>query len=180
LFVFLPLPLSSCGNVKLLLPPEDAKEAIVRPPKKKCPFCRRVFLPDPRVGERQKACSRKECRRRRKALSQKNWTARNPEYFRGRYENTRVWIEQHPGYLQGFRAAHPEYAEKNRVRSRERKRELARDEFDIQDKIKSQLVEMSRLRTRNLQFDIQDEIITQQAGLAQIMLKFMGLIYKTR
>lgn len=152
----------------------------MRPLKKKCPFCRRMFLPDPRVGERQKACSRKECRRRRKALSQKEWTARNPDYFRGRYENTRVWLDQNPGYLQGFRAANPEYAEKNRVRSRERKRELARDGFDIQDEIKSQLVEMSELRTPKLRFDIQDKIITQQAGLAQIMLKFLSLLYKTR
>lgn len=152
----------------------------MRPPKKKCPFCRRVFLPDPRVGERQKACSRKECQRRRKTLSQKNWTAQNPDYFRGHYENTRAWLDQHPGYLRGFRASHPEYVERNRVRSRERKRELARGGFDIQDEIKSQLLEISRIRTRNLRFDIQDEIITQQAGLAQIMLKFMGLIYKTR
>lgn len=27
------------------------------PKKKKCPFCGRLFLPDPRVGDRQKACS---------------------------------------------------------------------------------------------------------------------------
>lgn len=148
--------------------------------KKKCPFCRRVFLPDPRVGERQKACSRAECRRRQKSLSQKNWVAKNPDYFRGRYHHTQAWRDQHPDYLRQYRAAHADYVERNRVRCRERKRELIRSEFDIQDEIKTQLVEISRVRTHNLRFDIQDEIITQQACLAQIMLKLMGLIYKTR
>lgn len=148
--------------------------------KKKCSFCGRLFLPDPRVGERQKTCSREECRRQRKTLSQKRWVENNPDYFRGRYEHTRNWLDQHPGYLRQFRASHPEYTEKNRIRSRERRNELARSEFDIQDKLKTQLIEISRIRTRNLRFDIKDEIMTQQACLAQIMLKLMGLIYKTR
>ena len=53
--------------------------------KKPCSVCRKWFTPDPRVGARQKVCSRPECQEKRRARSQASWRSRNPDYFRARY-----------------------------------------------------------------------------------------------
>ena len=58
---------------------------------KKCQFCGRFFIPDFRVGERQKACTRVECRQARKHSAQEAWLAKNPGYFRGRYPYVKEW-----------------------------------------------------------------------------------------
>jgi hypothetical protein len=50
--------------------------------KKRCSFCRRIFLPDPRVGNRQKSCARNGCRKQRKNRAQKQWVQANPGYWR--------------------------------------------------------------------------------------------------
>jgi hypothetical protein len=48
-------------------------------------------VPDPRVGERQKACPRESCRKERKAAAQHAWCGRNPGYFQGRYPYVQQW-----------------------------------------------------------------------------------------
>jgi len=48
--------------------------------KKPCTICRRWFRPDPRVGERQRACDRPECQTARRRKTQASWRRRNPEY----------------------------------------------------------------------------------------------------
>lgn len=52
---------------------------------KRCEFCGRFFVPDSRVGDRQRACSRKECKGARKQSAQQRWCSDNPGYFCGRY-----------------------------------------------------------------------------------------------
>jgi len=52
---------------------------------KKCEFCGRFFVPDPRVSNRQRACSHTECKKARKQCAQRQWVADNPGYFNGRY-----------------------------------------------------------------------------------------------
>ncbi len=49
--------------------------------KRPCRFCRKWFLPDPRVGARQRACSSAECQRNRRFETQASWRKRNPGYF---------------------------------------------------------------------------------------------------
>lgn len=61
---------------------------------KRCIFCGRFFVPDRRVGMRQKACGRGECRRARKQLAQSQWVAKNPEYFKGRYWYVKEWRQK--------------------------------------------------------------------------------------
>ncbi len=56
------------------------------------------------MGDRQKSCSQKGCKQRRKRASQKNWVKANPEYFHGRYEETRRWRVKNPGYQKAWRA----------------------------------------------------------------------------
>lgn len=58
---------------------------------KKCQFCGRFFIPDPRIGDKQKACSRERCQKERKRLAQLKWCRKNPKYFTGRYEYVRDW-----------------------------------------------------------------------------------------
>jgi hypothetical protein len=48
--------------------------------KKPCTICRRWFQPDPRVGDRQHACGKPECRTARRRKTQANWRKRNPDY----------------------------------------------------------------------------------------------------
>jgi hypothetical protein len=52
--------------------------------KRPCRICRRWFRPDPRVGGRQRTCSRPECQRERRVRTQASWRARNPEYYHHR------------------------------------------------------------------------------------------------
>lgn len=64
---------------------------------KRCLFCGRYFVPDRRVGARQKACGRGECKRARKQLAQGQWTEKNPEYFKGRYWYVKEWRAKRKG-----------------------------------------------------------------------------------
>ena len=48
--------------------------------KKKCTECGKKFRPDPRVGNRQRACSDQRCQRKRRQKTQASWRARNPSY----------------------------------------------------------------------------------------------------
>ncbi len=48
--------------------------------KKPCSICGRWFLPDARLGIRQRTCGSVECRAACKAKSQASWRKRNPDY----------------------------------------------------------------------------------------------------
>jgi hypothetical protein len=70
---------------------------------KRCEFCGRFFIPDYRIGPKQKSCNRPECRKERKRTSQASWTKKNEGYFQGRYAVTRRWLEAHPHYKREWR-----------------------------------------------------------------------------
>jgi hypothetical protein len=61
---------------------------------KQCEFCGRFFVSDPRVGNRQRACSRPECGKARKRASQKAWLGNEPGYFYGRYPYVKEWRQK--------------------------------------------------------------------------------------
>ena len=61
---------------------------------KHCEFCGRFFVPDHRVGDRQRACSRPECKAARKHASQKKWVSCEPGYFLGRYLYVKEWRQK--------------------------------------------------------------------------------------
>lgn len=48
--------------------------------KKRCCFCRKVFRPEPQVGDRQDTCGAPDCQRQRRARTQASWRSRNPSY----------------------------------------------------------------------------------------------------
>lgn len=62
--------------------------------KRRCSVCRKSFIPDPRVGDRQKTCG-PECQKERRRRNQMRWRRRYPDYFRQRYlkERTKKAIE---------------------------------------------------------------------------------------
>jgi hypothetical protein len=137
-------------------------ERLMSTRQKHCAFCGHFFTFDRRVSKRQRCCSRPECRRTRKRASQEAWTAKNRGYFRGRYDNTRRWLESHPGYL------------------RRRRRKLR----DIQDKIP----ELSPIKSVRLllpakwfKSDIQDTMVQITVIDSETYLGTEGeVIYKTR
>jgi hypothetical protein len=51
--------------------------------KRPCRICRRWFQPDPRVGDRQRACRNAECQTARRRKTQESWRGRNPGYAIG-------------------------------------------------------------------------------------------------
>lgn len=132
---------------------------------KRCRYCRKWFEPDPRVAKQQKACSNADCRKKRKKHSQKLWINKNPDYFKGRYENTRDWLKKHPGYLKEYRETHPEYVDKNRRQQKERRVKRTKDRtskrVDIQDTMKPQGVVNIEDSLKISGVDIQDAMKPQ-------------------
>jgi hypothetical protein len=98
--------------------------------KKRCAFCPDWFLPDPRLGDRQKACGKKTCRRKRKEAAHAKFLKDNPDYFRGpaHYVQQKNSLAKNPGYLQRYRAAHPDYVARDNQKRAERKRRAREQE----------------------------------------------------
>ncbi len=75
-----------------------------KPPRSrhKCLHCKELFLPDYRVGQRQRYCLKPDCRKARKRELQRAWLAKpeNQQYFRDakNAERVRDWQKEHPGY----------------------------------------------------------------------------------
>ena len=66
--------------------------------KRPCCICRRWFVPDRRVGRRQRACSAPTCQTARRARTQASWRRRNPDYFIAhRMQRRRVEAEEAKG-----------------------------------------------------------------------------------
>lgn len=53
--------------------------------RKRCEFCHRLFLPDRRVGQRQRACSETGCKKARARQSSARWKKANPASRAGDY-----------------------------------------------------------------------------------------------
>lgn len=52
--------------------------------KRPCRICGKWFQPDPRAGDRQRACSSSECQRERHRRACNRWHHENPDYDRER------------------------------------------------------------------------------------------------
>ena len=59
---------------------------------KVCIICKENFVPDPRVGVRQKVCNKTYCKLQRKKRAQQQWVRKNPGYFKGRYPQLKEQI----------------------------------------------------------------------------------------
>ena len=66
--------------------------------KRPCSICRHWFVPDRRVGGRQRACSARACQRALRAKTQAAWRRRHPDYFiADRLQRRRLTAEAGPG-----------------------------------------------------------------------------------
>lgn len=71
--------------------------------KKKCQYCGRWFIPDPRVVKRQRACSI-ECQRVRKRQYNRLYRLRHPECWKDHYRDyVKPWRQRHPDYQRQWR-----------------------------------------------------------------------------
>ena len=123
---------------------------------KRCRYCKRLFISEPRVRDRQKACGDPPCQRAHKTENNARWRKSNPDYFRNDYPRVKQWLDQHPGYLREYRQSHPEYVKKNREarRLRYRRKKLR---VDIQAEIKRQSIEITDKLWNLPHVAIQDE-----------------------
>jgi len=56
-----------------------------RPRKRPCRVCRKWFLPDPRLKDRQATCGDPACRREWHRRKCRQWNRENQDYFRSNY-----------------------------------------------------------------------------------------------
>lgn len=138
--------------------------------RKRCPYCKKLFIPDPRVGKRQKTCGYGPCQKAHKMKNNVRWRRRNPDYFRDDYPRVKQWLDQHPGYLKQYRKSHPEYVKKNHEsqKVRDRRKSLC---LDIQAEIKSQLPEITNKLWDLPHLDIQAEISVQPPEMTLLFSK---------
>jgi hypothetical protein len=145
-------------------------------PQKRCPYCGDEFEPKPNVAAIQTCCGKKRCKAKRKGDAHAHWLSKNPDYFKGEYRRTRLWLAEHPGYQRRYRAKNPDYVRRdNEARSQRRIRACRR--ADIQDAWPRREIK----RIQGVQgADIQD---TCRLRLDELLCALGGLpapIYKTQ
>jgi len=57
---------------------------------RRCQYCGKMFVPDRRVGLRQKTCSA-ACRKVRKSENNRRFRRKNPDYWLGWYDMVKAW-----------------------------------------------------------------------------------------
>ena len=90
--------------------------------KKQCRICREWFMPDARTARFQKTCAAASCQQERKRQADHGWRANNTDYDASRLAKKCTWARGYPDYWRMYRLTHPTYAERNRVKTRERKK----------------------------------------------------------
>lgn len=83
------------------------------PKRRKCPFCLRLFTPDPRVKQRQNTCGRHSCRQEQKRHYDEHWRQRHPDYFQGSYPHQKESYGTRADYKKRYRKQHPDYVGRN-------------------------------------------------------------------
>ena len=125
--------------------------------RRKCKHCKRLFLPDPRNANRQKYCSKPECRKASKASSQKRWLQKpeNQDYFRGldNVERVQLWRKAHPGYW---------------------RRKQKNTPHALQDPLNQQLTENIDNRDDFMSHALQDSLTLQPAVLIGLIAQLTG------
>jgi hypothetical protein len=117
--------------------------------KKKCLYCGREFIADPRVGQRQKACSA-QCQKLRKKENNKAFSKSNPGYWHGRYEYVKEWRQKHPDYQRRWR--------------QKRKQSVLPNQGEIQAEILRKAIDSIERNLNSLR-KIQAEIIVKAAAI---------------
>jgi hypothetical protein len=109
---------------------------------RRCKHCGDPFTARPNVVH-QRYCSKAECQKARKNQWRKGKLATDPDYRLNQCDAQKRWRQKHPEYWMGYRASHPEYAQRNRVLQRERNHKrrgsliAKRDELSVRNPVRS-------------------------------------------
>lgn len=99
----------------------------MNPTTRRCWKCKRLFVSNPRLGDRQVTCGRPECQRRRHADRCQQWHKRNRELSSNHYREV----------VEPFRAEQPSY--QRRWRLARRLREIRETIAELIDVLTAQL-----------------------------------------
>ena len=82
--------------------------------RKRCPYCKKLFKPNPRLKGNQKTCGREACQKARRRDNAKRWRAKNPgydtkEYRKVRHRNRNDYKRQYWASHAAYRKYHAEY-----------------------------------------------------------------------
>ena len=77
--------------------------------RKRCPHCKKLFTPDPRLKGKQKTCGGTECQKARRRENAKKWREKNPDYDDRTYRKARFRTRTHHAWKRHYWATHPEY-----------------------------------------------------------------------
>ncbi len=69
--------------------------------KRPCRVCKKWFVPNPRVGSRQKTCGAKECQNKWHAKKCSQWNRQNRAYFQGNYLSKKLQTVKNQGSSPG-------------------------------------------------------------------------------
>jgi len=148
--------------------------------RKRCRYCRQLFLPDPRQesprGNRQYACSKPSCQQARHRDNHQAWLKRDPEAYRGRYPKTQLWLSRHPGYLKAYRRDHPEAVARDNAGRRARRKRARTLRADIQDAILQQppgTKEIKASLSATPGADIQDSLWAQTVIISLVSARYL-------
>ena len=144
------------------------------PKKRRCPHCRRLYVSNLRLKERQKTCGSSACQKILKEKNNAQWRRNNPGYGKNDYPRIKACMEKNPGYLKRYRRNHPEYVQKNRDAQKRRDR-AKRVHLDIQAKLNrqpSEIVAQSKSIPWVSHLDIQDEFILKPLEITFFLSRF--------
>ena len=86
---------------------------------RRCAACGEAFRPCRRVRD-QKYCGEEECRRTRRRRWQRAKRQGDADYRDNQARAQRAWSGENSAYWQAYRSQHPDYAQANRDKQRQR------------------------------------------------------------
>jgi hypothetical protein len=87
---------------------------------RQCVCCKTKFRPD-RYHPKQKYCSKASCQRKRRTAWQKNKLKTDTTYRENQADAQALWKDKNPNYWKNYRATHPEYVKRNRLKQQLRR-----------------------------------------------------------
>ena len=94
---------------------------------RRCSACGKAFQPCPRVRD-QTYCGEEECRRARRRRWQRARRQGDADYRDNQARAQRAWTRENSAYWQAYRSERPQYAQADRERAKQRKRDRRRRE----------------------------------------------------
>jgi len=86
---------------------------------RRCAGCGEAFRPRPQVPD-QEYCGKKECRRARRRRWQRAKRQDDADYRDNQARAQRAWAGENSAYWRAYRSGHPDYAQANREKQRQR------------------------------------------------------------